>query len=168
MAAWLAVAAAACTALGLAWWRLPADSAPGAGSVQRTENLLWAATLALTLVVNSYTPIYDSILAVAAVVLAAEALPGPGAQEREALTWWMLLLYMAAWVTQSFAEYLHLQLFTLALAGFGGWMLRLVYQSATMTSCSRYPAGEKSSRFVAGKLLAGQGNLRLGRLKTGR
>jgi hypothetical protein len=40
---------------------------------------------------------------------------------------WLLLLYMAAWITQSMAEFLHLQIFTLLLAGFGAWSLQMAY-----------------------------------------
>jgi len=92
--------------LGRAWWR--SDS-----SVMGRP--LWAATLCLTLVVNPYVPIYDSILLVIAVTLAASA--------RLAPAFWLLALYMIPWVTQSFAEFLHLQLLTLALAGFSTWVM---------------------------------------------
>jgi hypothetical protein len=32
------------------------------------------------------------------------------------------------WITQSFAEFLHFQLFTIVLAGFAAWALRLAYK----------------------------------------
>jgi hypothetical protein len=70
---------------------------------------LWAATLCFTLVLNPYVPIYDSILAIIAVVLLASF--------QQAQAGWVLLLYLVPWVTQSFAEFLHLQLITLVLAG---------------------------------------------------
>jgi len=41
---------------------------------------------------------------------------------------WILLLYLIPWVTQSFAEFLHLQLMTLCVAGFGIWALRMSYR----------------------------------------
>ena len=91
--------------LGWAWWR---------SGTNRMDGLLWAATLCFTLVVNPYAPIYDSILVIAAVALVAAETPAI----------WILALYMIPWVTQSFAEFLHLQLMTLALAGFGIWTLR--------------------------------------------
>ena len=78
---------------------------------------LWAATLCFTLVVNPYAPIYDAILMVTAVALVAST--------KKALAGWTLLLYMLPWVTQSFAEFLHLQLLTVALAGFGTWLLQI-------------------------------------------
>jgi hypothetical protein len=92
------------------------------------SNELLAATLACTLVVNAYAPIYDSVLAVAAVALVAAKRERLPEQAREIFAFWLLLLYMVAWVTQSFAEFLHLQLITLVLAGFGFWTLRLAYE----------------------------------------
>ncbi len=90
---------------------------------------LWAATLCFTLVVNAYAPIYDSVLAVAAVALVAAKREERSAKDQEAFAAWLLLLYMVPWLTQSFAEFLHLQLITVVLAGFGIWTLRLAYRS---------------------------------------
>jgi Glycosyltransferase family 87 len=92
--------------LGRAWW--------GSGS-KGMDKSLWAATLCFTLVVSPYVPIYDAILVVIAAALAASDLEAPAG--------WLLLLYLVPWVTQSFAEFLHLQLMTVALAGFGIWLI---------------------------------------------
>lgn len=91
--------------LGWAWWRSPRGG----------DRILWAATLCLMLVVNPYVPIYDSILLVCAAALAASVRALPSG--------WLLALYLIPWVTQSFAEFLHLQLFTYAIVGFGFWLL---------------------------------------------
>jgi hypothetical protein len=107
--------------LAAAWFR----SSARAG--QPEEDLLWAATLCFTLVVNSYAPIYDSILVVSAVVLVAGAMDNRN-EHREAFHAWLLALYMVPWISQSFAEFLHFQLFTIALAGFATWALRLDYK----------------------------------------
>lgn len=108
--------------LGLAWWRSSAwRESPAA------DDGLWAATLCLTLVVSSYAPVYDAILIVIAAALAERACRGQGREERGTLQGWLLLLYMAAWLTQSMAEFLHLQIYTLVLAGFGFWALRMAY-----------------------------------------
>jgi hypothetical protein len=88
--------------LALAWWRSDRSTA---------NRTLWAATLCFMLVVNPYVPIYDSIL-----LICAAALVQSGG---ETSTGWLLALYLVPWITQSFAEFLHLQLMTLALAGFG-------------------------------------------------
>ena len=100
---------AAMGVLGRAWSR-----------VNLPHNELWAATLCFTLVVSPYAPIYDAVLVVAAVALVAAK-----REQRETFGVWVLLLYMVPWLTQAFAEFLHLQLFTLVLAGFGIWALRL-------------------------------------------
>jgi hypothetical protein len=104
VAAAILVAVAGTSWLGRAWWQSEGRSEDGA---------LWAATLCFTLVVSPYAPIYDTILVVVSVALVASQVPAL----------WLLLLYMIPWVTQSFAEFLHLQLMTLALAGFGIWAL---------------------------------------------
>jgi len=103
----ISVAVIAVCWLGLAWWR--SDGA--------TDRFLWGATLCFTLVVNPYAPIYDAILVVAAVALVASS--------RQAPAGWILLLYLVPWITQSFAEFLHLQLMTMAVAGFGIWVLEI-------------------------------------------
>jgi len=117
----MAVAAATALAvLGRAWWK----------AERVVSNELWAATLCFTLVVNGYAPIYDSVLAVAAVALLAATREQHPAKDREAFAAWLLLLYMVPWLTQAFAEFLHLQLITLVLAGFGLWALRLASESS--------------------------------------
>ncbi len=100
----ISIAAVAVGWLGRVWWR--SDSV-------LIDRPLWAATLCFTLVVNPYIPIYDAILVVAAVALVASEAPAA----------WILALYLVPWLTQSFAEFLHLQLMTLVLAGFGVWAL---------------------------------------------
>ena len=108
--------------LAKAWRRL---SMPGVHG----ENVLWAATLCFTLVVNSYAPIYDTILVVIATALAFSALKEQHAEDRAMFAAWLLALYMTPWFTQSSAEFLHFQLFTLVLGGFGAWTLRWAYRS---------------------------------------
>lgn len=105
--------------LGRAWW----------WAEGRARNELWAATLCFTLVVNAYAPIYDTVLAVAAVALLAAKRPERTGKDREAFAIWLLLLYMVPWVTQAFAEFVHLQLMTLVLIGVGGWALRVTYET---------------------------------------
>jgi hypothetical protein len=100
------VAIAAVGWLGRAWWR--SEGRP-------VDRALWSATLCFTLVVSPYAPIYDTILVVVAVALITSRIPAL----------WLVLLYMIPWLTQSFAEFLHLQFMTLAIAGFGVWALLL-------------------------------------------
>ncbi len=114
--------------LGRAWWRSGASA---------TNRPLWAATLCLTLVVNAYVPIYDSILLVCAAALAASVHRLPAH--------WLLALYMIPWITQSFAEFLHVQLFTFAIAGFGFWLLEV---SRTL-SIRQFRQGREESTMTA-------------------
>ena len=136
--------------LARAWWQSSGWHADPAAHA--AENWLWAATLGLTLVVNSYAPIYDTILVIAAVALAAGAMEGRGAAEQEAFRCWLLLLYMAAWITQSMAEFLHLQVYTLVLAGFAGWALQMAHRTGLLTG-SWQPIGvlEDGAICMSGK-----------------
>jgi hypothetical protein len=97
----------------------PAWRRAGAG----LENELWAATLCFTLVVSAYTPIYDTLLVIAAVALLAGRRRSE--EHREAFVCWLLLLYMTPWFTQALAAFLHFQGMTLVLAGFGLWAWQL-------------------------------------------
>ncbi len=102
--------------LAAAWWR-------SASLEAAAEDHLWAATLCLTLVVNPYAPIYDAVL-----VVIAAALAWRGRGGREGLQGWLVLLYMSPWLTQTIAEYLHLQVFTLVLAGLGTGLLATLWR----------------------------------------
>ncbi len=108
--------------LAAAWWQSSGWSAA-------SRDLLWAATLAGALVCNVYTPIYDTILLGPAVALAAGVMLNSGGKEREAFSGWLVLLYIVPWVTQSFAEFLRFQPFTLILAGFSWWALGMARRS---------------------------------------
>lgn len=109
--------------LGHAWWRSAAWS-------PASRDLLWAATLAGALVSNVYTPIYDTILTGPAVALAAGVMLHWSGRERETFAGWLVLLYLVPWVTQSFAEFLRFQPFTLVLAGFAWWTLAVARRQA--------------------------------------
>jgi len=115
--------------LARAWWQ-----STGWAAAPTAESWLWAATLCLTLVVNSYAPIYDAILVVPAAALAAGAMEGRSTEEQVAFRGWLLLLYMVAWITQSMAEFLHLQIYTLVLAGFGWWALKMAHRTVLSTT----------------------------------
>jgi hypothetical protein len=91
-------------------------------SSSTARNWLWAATLVAISVVGIYTPIYDTVVVAAAVAVAAGS--SEREQQRRALHQWLVLLYMTPWLTQSIAEHLHVQIFTLVLTGFGYWCLR--------------------------------------------
>ena len=122
--------------LGTAWWR--SDSS-------MTDRPLWAATICFTLVVNPYVPIYDSILLVCAVALAASVNQMPAG--------WLVALYLIPWVTQSFAEFLHLQCMTIALAGFG----ILALEKAGTLSLDQFKPGREESTMTQSVVLRATG-----------
>ena len=116
----IATVATSATFLVLAWtwWR----SRHKPHEVQR---YLWAATFTWTLLVNIYAPVYDTILLVPAAALVARSLSGQSKPKQAALQLWLLVLWLVPWLTQSWADYLRLQVLTIALIGFGYWALTL-------------------------------------------
>jgi len=118
-------ATAAFLLLGWTWWRARRQS----HDVQR---YLWGATLAWTLMINIYAPVYDTILLIPAGALVARSLYGQGKREQAGLQLWIIALWLAPWLTQSWADYLRLQILTPVLAGFGYWALALARDSSEL------------------------------------
>jgi hypothetical protein len=102
---WLVFALAAAVPVGMLvplWWRMGhADF--------RSQQFVWAATLAGTLIINLYVGVYDSILIVPAVLLAASL---PLAASFRAL---LLAIYVVPWFTQPLARHTGFQLYTMVL-----------------------------------------------------
>ena len=105
----IAVGVISVITLALLLWR-------SAKSGQPAQWLAWAATLTWTLLLNVYVPIYDSVLAVLAVILTLGALRD--------LKWdiaseWITLLavttFAVSWKTVSFAQQYHVQLLSIML-----------------------------------------------------
>jgi len=123
----LILAAAPVAALALAWARSKNRTGPAA-------DLLWAATISWTLVFNTYVPVYDTSLAVLAMLLTVGALyrsalpkakPGPErGSDIHAFQALAIALYVGAWFTQIAALAIHVQIFTLLLACAGWLQLR--------------------------------------------
>jgi hypothetical protein len=95
-----------------------------------SENLLWAMTIAWTLVINAYVPIYDSILIVLSAVLMAGMLYGAkqGALSKSNLQRFhisLMMLYLIAFVTQYLARLIRVQLITLNVTALGVMAFRL-------------------------------------------
>jgi len=121
----IATAAAAGAFLFLVWicWR-------SRGASHEVHRYLWAATFTWTLLINIYAPVYDTILLIPAAALIARSLQGRSQQEQAALQVWLIVLWLAPWLTQSWADYLRLQILTIVLAGFGYWALTLARAGA--------------------------------------
>jgi len=122
-----AIATAAGTAAFLflvwIWWRLR-------GASHEVHRYLWAATFTWTLLINIYAPVYDTILLIPAAALIARSLQGRSKQEQAALQVWLIVLWLVPWLTQSWADYVRLQILTIVLAGFGYWALTLARAAA--------------------------------------
>jgi hypothetical protein len=118
-------AAAAFLVLAWTWWRTRGHS----HDVQR---YLWGATLTWTLMINIYAPVYDTILLVPAGALVARSLYDGRKREQAGLQLWVLALWLVPWLTQSWADYLRLQILTLVLAGFGYWALTLARDTSAL------------------------------------
>jgi hypothetical protein len=93
-------------------------------TARRAERLLvWAATLTWTLVLNIYTPFYDTILVVAAAILAFAAVLARGWEGWNRLGPALLCVYVAPWTAEISARVLRVQIYTLVLGGFGTLLL---------------------------------------------
>jgi hypothetical protein len=111
--------------LGWTWWRTREKS----HDIQR---YVCGATLTWTLMINIYAPVYDTILLIPAGALVARSLYGRSKQEQAGLQVWLIALWLVPWLTQSWADYLRLQILTPVLAGFGYWALTLARDSSAL------------------------------------
>jgi hypothetical protein len=114
------VAACGCCALVALFsaWRKNAGAQGPAGI------LLWATTVTWTLVLNLYSPVYDSIIEVISVIATAavlKALPEPRLRRQFTGIWVVGLI--ASWVTIQIAQGTGFQLFTVLFALFGALQL---------------------------------------------
>jgi len=106
----------------------------------------WPATLAATLVINVYVPVYDSILIVPAGFLVAEWLAkNRGAACVGYFRWVLAAVWALPWISQTLAQIAGLQVYTLALAGMGIYALAL----AILNDDAR-PALEQEHTSAAG------------------
>ena len=88
------------------------------------QRLVWAATLMWGLVLNTYTPLYDCIVIVAAGILAVAALDPIRRHVPQTLFWILLgVLYFVPWFAEVFAREFSVQLYTLTIAAFGSLLL---------------------------------------------
>ncbi len=111
--------------LAWTWWRCRRQS----HNVQRN---LWAATITWMLMISIYAPVYDTILLVPAAALVARSLAGADTRDQTGLQVWVIALWLVPWLTQSWADYLRLQILTVVLAGFGYWALQLARAASAL------------------------------------
>ncbi len=101
-------------------------------NVERRDDrrLLWASALSLTLVLNIYVPIYDTIIVVLSVLLTTDVLCRRAGDFQRALTpgykFLLLLLYLVPWITQQVAKARKFQPYTLLLGALGIYQLKLL------------------------------------------
>lgn len=97
---------------GIALWKSEGKNDP-------RQSLAWAVAITWTSLLNVYSPIYDSILIVIAIILALSAL---GELKWVRASEWVVLLavlmFAVAWVTEAIAKNYGVQLLTLALLAF--------------------------------------------------
>jgi hypothetical protein len=104
------------------WWNAGRDN-------KSDRALVWAITITWTLVLNIYLGIYDSSLIVLSALLTTDILYRRADAHGPALTTTyrnlLLLLYVVPWITEIVAQVTGIQLYTLVLAAFGIYQIRL-------------------------------------------
>jgi hypothetical protein len=121
---WLAMAVVGIGALPFlirAWWGMR-------GLPSARQMMLWSCTITLSLVLNLYVGIYDTILVVPGMMLTADALyrqQAPRESPPPPLKWLLVLLYVMPWGTQYLARSVGVQPYTLVLAALGTYQFAL-------------------------------------------
>jgi len=102
------------------WWRWPQLNVS-------EQQCVWSATLAWLPLLNLYVGIYDSILVVQSLLLAAGRLTQSDHSKQPLTTsrlgYWVLAIAGSAWFSQSLARGSGVQVYALALIGWGFWTL---------------------------------------------
>ena len=117
-------------AAGLAvWlWRSATSGRPA-------QYLAWAATLTWTLLLNVYVPLYDTVLAVIAIILTLGALKD---LKWRAATGWVVslsvLIFAVSWGTEAFAQSHRIQLLSIVLGVLGLGQLFLLHRAIRQKS----------------------------------
>jgi hypothetical protein len=101
-------------------WRLSRRS-----SDRSFDLSIWAMALTATLVLNLYVGIYDSVLIVPALWLAAEEVYRRMGAMTSTFQWLLLAVFISPWISQFLAGSIGLQIDTLALLAVGGYQLSL-------------------------------------------
>jgi len=129
----MTITAAISAWLALLLWK----SATGGRAVQY---LAWASTLTWTLLLNVYVPIYDSVLAVIAIILTLGALKR--LQLSAAMGWFVflsVLIFAGSWVTVSIAVSHQIQILSILLGILGLGQLILLSRAIRQKSRQAEP-----------------------------
>jgi len=99
------------------WWK-------SAGAGKPVGTLVWATTVTWTLLLNVYSPIYESIFVVLGIVVTAAFLKNlPQGRLQRWFTPLWLLIFACSWITKDLAQDWGFQILTVSLAALG--MLQL-------------------------------------------
>lgn len=113
-ALWLALAGPAFAFLAWMWWRID--------RLARTDiRLLWASTIAGTLIINLYVGVYDTILVVLSALIIADSFRQPAGDKQPyspGFRYLLLALMVVPWFTQPLAKATNLQAYTIVLSAF--------------------------------------------------
>lgn len=105
------------------WWKADCKR-------KEVRSLHWSSAIAWTLVLNVYLGIYDSILIVVSVLITTDILCRKAMDDQPGITsaykYLLLLLYIIPWITQPVAILTGIQLYTLVIAAFGFYLIRLL------------------------------------------
>ena len=106
-----------------AWWSIDTGD-------RNRRDLIWASTIAWTLVLNLHVGIYDSILVVASMLLTAgvlyERATDPSTVMLGPFRWLLVLVYVTPLFSQHVARLIGFQPFTLILAAAAAYPLCLL------------------------------------------
>lgn len=119
----IAVIGASALSLAFLMWRSTRYNRPA-------QWLMWASTLTWTMLLNVYTPVYDSVLVIPALILTVGALRNFG--WRSSASWIKgvaLIIFAVAWFSESLARTHQIQLLTAILLVFGTMQLLLLYRA---------------------------------------
>ena len=135
---------------GVALWKSAGGNAP-------QRSLAWAVAISWTMLVNVYSPIYDSILIVIAIILAISALGElKWLRAREWVVLLAVLMFAIAWVTEPIAKNYGVQLLTLALLAFAMALTYLLQRAnrALFVSTQSYRFTDHFVRAISMRLNA--------------
>ena len=145
---WVLAAVAALVVIPIlirTWWTIDDGG-------EERRDLIWASTIAWTLVLNLHVGIYDSILVVASLLLIAGVLyrraTDPSTVVVGPFRWLLVLVYLTPLFSQHIARWIGFQPFTLILAAAAAYPLYLLagYSSRGRKTPANYAAAIKDYR----------------------